>query len=41
MEDLEILEKIEDRLDYDAAAEALEEQGKAVPWSKVKRTLGL
>jgi prevent-host-death family protein len=41
MEDLEILEKIEDHLDYEAAALALEEEGEAIPWSKVKRTLGL
>jgi prevent-host-death family protein len=41
MEDLAILEKIEDHLDYETAAEALEEEDKAIPWSKVKRTLGL
>jgi prevent-host-death family protein len=41
MEDLEILERIEDHLDYEAAAEALEEKGEAIPWSKVKQTLGL
>ncbi len=41
MEDLEILEKIEDHLDYEAAAEALKEEGEAIPWDEVKRTLGL
>jgi len=41
MEDLEVLEKIEDHLDYEAASEALKEEGEAIPWRKVKRTLGL
>lgn len=41
MEDLEVLEKIEDHLDYEAASEALKEDGKAVSWSKVKRSLRL
>ena len=41
MEDLEILERIEDHLDYETAWEASKEKGEAVSWSKAKRTLGL
>lgn len=41
MEDLEILERIENHLDYETALEASKEEGEAVSWSKVKRTLGL
>ena len=44
MEDLDILEKLEDRLDYEAAEKALvemKEKGeKPIPWKKVKMDLG-
>ena len=40
VEDLEILEKLEDRLDIEAARAALKEPG-TVPWKKVKKELGL
>ena len=40
VEDLELLEKIEDRLDLEAARVALKDPG-AIPWEKVKKKLGL
>jgi prevent-host-death family protein len=40
MEDLELLEKLEDRMDLEAAREALKEPG-TIPWEKVKADLGL
>ena len=39
-EDLELLRRIEDAIDLDAAREALKEPG-AVPWEEVKAKLGL
>jgi prevent-host-death family protein len=40
MEDLELLEKLEDRMDLEAARKALKEPG-TIPWEKVKADLGL
>jgi prevent-host-death family protein len=40
VQDLEILEKLEDRLDLEAARAALAKPG-TVPWKKVKKELGL
>lgn len=40
MQDLAALEALEDRLDLEAAREALEETG-SVPWEQVKARLGL
>ena len=40
VEDLELLEEMENRLDLEAAREALKEPG-AIPWEKVKKDLGL
>lgn len=40
IEDLEILEKLEDRLDVEDALKALKEPG-SIPWEKVKADLGL
>jgi prevent-host-death family protein len=40
MEDLELLEKLEDRMDLEAAREALKEPG-TIPWEKAKADLGL
>jgi len=41
IEDLELLEEIEDRLDVEAARKALAEPGKNVPLDEVKSLLGL
>ena len=41
IEDLELLELLEDRLDLEAAREALEEEGLSVPLAQVKKELGL
>jgi prevent-host-death family protein len=40
MEDVKLLEELEDRLDLEAAREALKEEG-TIPWDKVKAELGL
>ena len=40
VEDLELIRRIEDRLDNEAADEALKEPG-AIPWEKLKADLGL
>ena len=40
LEDLALLNELEDRIDLEAAREALEEPGSA-PWEDVKRRLGL
>ena len=39
VEDVELLERLEDKLDLDAIRSAKGEPGK--PWSQVKKTLGL
>jgi prevent-host-death family protein len=41
VEDLELIEAIEDRMDLEAARRALREGGKNIPWEKVKARLGL
>lgn len=43
MEDLELLQKLEDRLDLEAARAALREAGRkgTIPWEKIKKDLGL
>ncbi len=41
IEDLELLEEIEDRLDVEAARKALAEPGENLPLDDVKRLLGL
>ncbi|MBA2564039.1 MAG: type II toxin-antitoxin system Phd/YefM family antitoxin [Gemmatimonadetes bacterium] len=41
LEDLALLEKLEDRLDVDAAAEALAESDERLPYEEVRRELGL
>lgn len=40
IEDLEMLEAVEDRLDVEAAKKALKEKG-SIPWKKLKAELGL
>jgi prevent-host-death family protein len=40
VEDLAVLKALEDRLDVALAKKALKEKG-AIPWSKVKKSLGL
>ena len=40
IEDLELLERLEDHMDVEAAREALKERG-AVPWAELKAALGL
>ena len=39
--DLELFEKLENRMDLNAARAALNEKGSRVSWSKVKKELGL
>lgn len=41
IEDLEMIEAIEDRLDVEAAKKALKENGPNIPWKKLKAELGL
>lgn len=43
VEDLELIERLEDRLDLDLAREALKESGRKRPisWERIKRELGL
>ena len=43
VEDLELLEELEDRIDLEAALEALKETRKkgTIPWKEVKKKLGL
>ena len=41
LEDLELLEALEDRLDLEAARAALAESTERIPYEKVRRTLGL
>jgi prevent-host-death family protein len=40
VEDLELLQELENRLDLAAARKALKEPGR-IPWAKVKKDLGL
>lgn len=39
--DLELLEQLESRMDLDAARQALKEKAPRVPWTKLKKELGL
>ncbi len=39
LEDLQLIQEIEDRLDNSAADAALEEPGKSIPWEQVKKEL--
>ncbi len=41
VEDLELLEALEDRVDLEAVREALVERDKAVPYAEFRKTLGL
>ena len=41
VEDLQLLEALEDRLDVEAARAALAEKGPSIPWSKLKAELGI
>ncbi len=41
VEDLQLLEDIEDRMDIEAARKALKEKGPNIPWKKIKAELGL
>jgi len=41
IEDLQLLEQIEDRIDIEEARKALKEPGKNIPLAEVKRRLGL
>jgi prevent-host-death family protein len=41
VEDLQLLEDIEDRMDLEAARKALKEPGSSIPWKKIKAKLGL
>ncbi len=41
VQDLELLEALENRLDLEAARAALAEKGPSIPWSKLKAELGI
>jgi prevent-host-death family protein len=41
VQDLDLLEALEDRLDVEAARAALAEKGPDIPWTKLKATLGI
>lgn len=41
IEDFDLLEELEDRLDVQAADEAIREGGERVPWEQVRREAGL
>jgi len=41
VEDLELLERLEDELDLDAARKAIAEKGARIPWKRLKAEMGL
>ena len=41
IEDLELLERLEDKLDLEAARKALREEGERLSWKQLKTELGL
>jgi prevent-host-death family protein len=41
IEDLELLERLEEEMDLDAARRALAEKGSRIPWKQLKAELGL
>jgi len=41
MEDYDLLKRIEDLIDNEAADAALKEPGRSIPWKKIKSELGL
>jgi prevent-host-death family protein len=41
LEDLQLIQEIEDRLDNAAAAAALNEPGASIPWEQVKKDLSI
>jgi prevent-host-death family protein len=41
MEDMDLLERWEDEIDVRDAKKALREKGKSIPWTQIKKDLGL
>jgi prevent-host-death family protein len=41
IEDLQLLEALEDRMDLEAARAALKEKTPSIPWNQLKKQLGL
>lgn len=41
VEDLRLIEALEERMDLQAARAALKEKGPRIPWSRLKKELGL
>ena len=41
IEDLQLLERIEDRLDLEDALKAMKEPGPRIPWEQIKKELKL
>ena len=41
LEDFELIQQIEDRMDNTAADAALEEPGSSIPWNQVKKDLSI
>lgn len=41
VEDLQLLESLEERMDLEAARAALKEKGPRIPWNRLKEQLGL